>query len=216
MTTDGKTHNQSYNIAPGTKMGVVTPEFLETIATVARRHGIPLLKFTEAQRLAFIGHAPEEIEAIWQELGQSTGPKKPVGIHYIKACPGKPWCKYGVQDSLALGAKVEEALISFPLPAKTKVGISGCSMNCCEGFVRDLGIFGKREGWTLVFGGNGAGRPRIGDILGEGLSDEEVISLAKKVLGYYNEKARKRERTARFMDRTPLAELKRAVLGTDG
>ncbi len=214
MTTDGKTPNKSYNIAPGSRMGMVTPEFLETIARVARRHGIPLLKFTEAQRLAFIGHAPEEIEEIWHELGQSTGPQKPVGIHYIKACPGKAWCKYGVQDSLALGAKVEKALLSLPLPAKTKVGISGCSMNCCEGFVRDLGIFGRREGWTLVFGGNGAGRPRIGDILGEGLSDAEVILLAEKALRCYSEKARKRERTARFMDRTPLAEFKKAVLGT--
>ena len=139
-----------------------------------------------------------------------------MGIHYIKACPGKRWCKYGVQDSLALGAKVEKALLSMPLPAKTKVGISGCSMNCCEGFVRDLGIFGKREGWTLLFGGNGGGRPRFGDVLAEGLNDDEVIALAEKALGYYNDNARKRERTARFMDRTPLAVFKKAVLGSEG
>lgn len=135
-----------------------------------------------------------------------------MGIHYIKACPGKAWCKYGVQDSLALGAKMEKALLSMPLPAKTKVGISGCSMNCCEGFVRDLGVFGKKDGWTLIFGGNGGGRPRIGDIIGEGLSDELLLVLAEKALRYYNANARPRERSARFMDRTSLADLKAALL----
>lgn len=212
MPSDSTSRNQTFNIVPGPKMGMVTPEFLETIARVVRKHKIPLLKFTDAQRLAFIGHVPEEIEQIWQELGHSAGPQKPVGIHYIKACPGKTWCKYGVQDSLTLGAKIEKALLSLPLPAKTKVGVSGCSRNCCEGFVRDLGVFGKENGWTLVFGGNGAGRPRIGDIIGEGLTDEQLLVLSGKVLRYYSDNARERERTARFMDRTALSDLKDALL----
>jgi len=211
MSTDSTARITTFNIVPGPRMGTITPEFLETVARVARKHQVPLLKFTDAQRLAFIGHPPEAVQSIWQDLGQSEGPKKPVGIHYIKACPGKPWCKYGVQDSLALGSKIEQALLSMPLPAKTKVGISGCSMNCCEGFVRDLGVFGKKSGWTLVFGGNGAGRPRFGDIIGEGLSDEQVLVLAEKALRYYRENARPRERTARFMDRSSLADLMHAV-----
>lgn len=205
-------NHKSYNIVPGPRMGTVTPEFLETIARVARKHHIPLLKFTEAQRLAFIGQDPAAIEHIWQDLGQTAGPRKPVGIHYIKACPGQRWCKYGVQDSLALGAKIEQALLGLPLPAKTKIGISGCSMNCCEGFVRDIGVFGKKQGWTLLFGGNGAGRPRFGDIIGEGLNDEELLAMAEKALLYYRDHARPRERTARFMDRTALSDLKAALL----
>lgn len=209
---DAEQNHKSYNIVPGPRMGMVTPELLETIARVARKHQIPLMKLTEAQRLAFIGQDPGAIERIWQELGQDAGPQRPVGIHYIKACPGKRWCKYGVQDSLALGAKIEEALLGLTLPAKTKIGISGCSMNCCEGFVRDIGVFGKKHGWTLLFGGNGAGRPRFGNIIGEDLNDEELLAMAEKALIYYREHARARERTARFMDRTPLADLQAALL----
>jgi len=211
MSDDTPDRLKTFNIVPGPRMGTITPEFLETVPRVAKKHQVPLLKFTDAQRLAFIGHPPEAIDAIWRDLGHASGPQKPVGIHYIKACPGKPWCKYGVQESLVLGSKIEQALLSMPLPAKTKVGISGCSMNCCEGFVRDLGVFGKKSGWTLVFGGNGAGRPRFGDIIGEGLSDEQVLSLAAKALRYYREHARPRERTARFMDRTAVSDLMHAV-----
>lgn len=206
------TTTKTYNVLPGPKMGIVTLEYLEKIVAIAKKHKIPLMKLTGAQRFAIAGHSPEATEEIWRELGQKTGPKRPTGIHYIQACPGIKWCKYGRQDSLALGAKIEATLMAKPLPAKTKVGISGCPMNCCESYIRDIGIFGMKKGWTLIFGGNGGGCPRIGDIIAEGLSADEVIELAGKCLDFYRERARKCERTGRFMRRTPLEELKAGVL----
>ncbi len=206
-------HPKSYNILPGPKMGLVTPDYLEAVAAAARKHHIPLLKLTSAQRIAIGGHTPEAAAAIWQDFGQAEGPKKPVGIHYIQACPGVQWCKFGRQDSPVLGKKMEEALMTIPLPAKAKAGISGCPMSCCESFVRDLGVFGKKNGWTLVFGGNGGGIPRIGDIIAQDLNDDEVVALAEKCLRHYAANARKLERTARFMERTDLGQFKAAVLG---
>ena len=211
MSENKTTASKTYNVLPGIKMGVLTTDYLETIARVARKHDIPFLKITSAQRLAIVGHAPEAVEQIWHDLGQSTGPQKPAGVHYVQACPGSNWCKYGRQDSLALGEKLEKYFSGLSLPGKTKVGVSGCSMNCCESYVRDLGIFGKKSGWALVFGGNGGGIPRIGDIIAEGLSDAQVLDLAGKCLDFYREHARKRERTARFMERTPLEKFKEAV-----
>lgn len=210
--SDQPVNAKTYNVLPGTSRGMVTPEQLEGIAAAARKHNIPLLKLTSAQRIAIGGHAPETAAAVFQELGQPEGPRKPVGIHYIQACPGSQWCKYGRQDSLALAAKMEAALLAMPLPAKTKVGVSGCSMNCCEGFVRDLGVFGKKNGWTIVFGGNGGGLPRIGDIIAQDLSDEEVVLLAGRCLRHYGANARKLERTARFMERSNLEQFKTTVL----
>lgn len=194
----------TYNVLPGTRMGVITTDYLEKVTEVAKKHNIPFLKITSAQRLAIVGHDPETAEKIWLELGQKSGPRKPVGIHYIQACPGVKWCKYGRQDSLAMGEKLEKAFGNLPLPAKTKVGISGCPLNCCESYVRDIGIFGKKNGWTLVFGGNGGGCPRIGDIVAENLNDDEVLKLLGKCLDFYSENARKLERTARLMRRTDI------------
>jgi len=195
---------KTYNVLPGTRMGVITTDYLEKVTEVARKHNISFFKITSAQRLAIVGHEPETAEQIWQELGQETGPKKPVGIHYIQACPGIKWCKYGRQDSLAMGEKLEKIFGDLPLPAKTKVGISGCPLNCCESYVRDIGIFGKKNGWTLVFGGNGGGCPRIGDIIAENLNDDEVLELVGKCLDYYSKNARRLERTARLMRRTDI------------
>ena len=199
---------KTYNILPGPKMGVLSAEYLEQLAAVVKKYDLPFVKITSAQRLAIAGHNSADIESLWRDLGQKSGPQKPVGIQYIQACPGIKWCKYGRQDSLEMGEKIEKALGNIPLPAKTKVGVSGCPMNCCECYVRDVGIFGKKKGWTLVFGGNGGGVPRIGDIIAEGLSDAEVIDLARQCLNFYAENARKMERTGRLMMRTPLEKLK--------
>jgi len=194
--------NKTYNVLPGTKMGVLPREHLEKLAEIARKYDIPFFKITSAQRLAIVGQTPETTAQIWQELGQNRGPQKPVGIHYIQACPGVKWCKYGRQDSLALGVKIEKAFGDRILPAKTKVGISGCPLNCCESYVRDIGVFGKKNGWTLIFGGNGGGCPRIGDIVAENLSDTEVIELIGRCLDFYSTHARPMERTGRLMRRT--------------
>jgi NAD(P)H-nitrite reductase large subunit len=144
-------------------------------------------------------------------MGEEEGPQKPPGVHYIQSCPGVKWCKYGRQDSLVLGEKIEKMFMDISLPAKTKVGISGCAMNCCAGYFRDIGIFGMKKGWTLIFGGNGGGTPRIGDIVGEGLDEKQLFDLISKCLKFYSDNARKMERTGRLMRRMPLEKLKDAL-----
>ncbi len=203
----------TYQVVPGPEMGMVTPEVLENIASIAREHDIPLIKITSAQRLAFVGMDPAEQEIVNAKLGiPNIKPTKGNGLTYIQACPGKGYCKYGRQHSFALGKRLQEELVDIILPAKTKVGVSGCPMNCCESYIRDLGIFGKKKGWTLIFGGNGGGNPRIGDVIAKHLNDNEVLGLARRVLEFYASKARNLERSARFMEHTSLTELKEAVL----
>ena len=97
-------------------------------------------------------------------------------------------------------------------PAKVKIGVSGCQFCCGESFVRDIGIFGKKKGWTVIFGGNSGRKPRVGDIIAEDISREEVIDLTKRCLEYYAANGRKRERTARFVERIGIDKFKKSVL----
>lgn len=204
---------QTYAIVPRIPVGLVTPDLLENIARVARKYEIPIIKLTSAQRMALVGMKPEIVDDVWQDLGTAIGPAVGLCVHYVQACPGTTVCKYGVLDSLNLGLRLEELLVGYELPAKTKIGVSGCPFNCGEGYVRDIGIFGRRSGWTLIFGGNSGGRPRIGDVIAEGLSDDQVVELTMKCLNYYKENAKNMERTARFIQRIGVEEFKKAVLG---
>ncbi|MDY6988682.1 MAG: NAD(P)/FAD-dependent oxidoreductase [Thermodesulfobacteriota bacterium] len=203
---------KTYAVVPRTPMGLVTPDVLENIANVVRKYQIPIIKITSAQRMALVGMAPEVVDEVWRDLGMDVGPAVELCVHYVQACPGNTLCKLGVQDSLGLGGKLEEVFVGMHLPAKAKIGISGCPMNCGESYMRDFGAFGKKSGWTVIFGGNAGRKPRIGDVIAENLESQEVSDLAKRCFEYYAANGKKKERTARFIERTGIEEFKKAVL----
>jgi len=203
---------KTYAIVPRTPLGLVTPEVLDTIAQVVKKYKIPVMKITSGQRIALVGLQEKDVDQAWKDLGIDVGRATELCVHYVQACPGTAVCRFGVQDSLGLGMELEKLYAGMELPAKVKFGVSGCPMCCGESYVRDVGVLGKKNGWTLIFGGNGGGRPRIGDVIAEDLSKEELMDLVKKCLEYYGANGKKKERTARFVERTGIDALKQAVL----
>jgi NAD(P)H-nitrite reductase large subunit len=201
----------TYAIVPRTPVGLVTPGHLEQIAAVARKFDIPIIKITSGQRFALVGIRPEQVEDVWHELGMDIGRAVELCLHYVQACPGTTVCQFGQKDSLGLGQEIEEFFMGMDLPAKVKVGVSGCPLCCGESFVRDIGLFGKKSGWNLVVGGSSARRARVGDLICEKIADEDVIPLVKKTLEYYRDNAKPRERMARFVDRIGIEEVKEAL-----
>lgn len=203
---------QTYAIVPRTPAGIVSPENLENIVKVARRYEIPIIKMTSGQRMVLVGIKEDDIEKIWKELEMTVGKATAPCLHYVQTCPGTVVCKYGKQDSLTLGLEMEELYQEMNLPAKLKMGISGCPRCCGESYVRDLGVFGTGNGWTVTFGGNSGARPRIGDVIARDLTREEVLDLSKRLLDYYRAKGNPGERTARFVERVGFDSIKSDVL----
>jgi len=206
---------KTFAIVPRTPLGMISAETLESIAAVVRKYKIPIVKITSGQRLALVGLEREQIEPAWQDLGIDIGHAhtSALCLHYVQACPGNSVCKFGLNDSLGLGAEVDTALSSMTFPAKLKVGVSGCPMCCGESFMRDVGLFAKSKGWTVVVGGNAGGRPRIGDILASDLDRAEAVALSLKFVQYYQHEGKPRERSARFLQRVGLEAVKQAVCG---
>lgn len=202
---------ETYAIVPRMPAGIVAPEDLENIARVARRYEIPVIKITSGQRMALVGIRAEDVEKIWSEIGMTVGEATAPCVHYVQACPGTAVCKYGVQDSLGLGLELERVYQDLNLPAKLKMGISGCPRCCGESYVRDIGAIGTTKGWTVTFGGNSGGRPRIGDVIAKDLPKEDVIALVKLLLDYYIENGKPGERAARLVERVGVEAVKEAV-----
>lgn len=203
---------RSYAIVPRTPLGMVTPAVLENIAQVARAHDIPLIKITSAQRMALLGLDADEVETIWEELGMEVGPASEVCVHYVQACPGTTWCKYGKRDSLELGGRLEAMYVGEEMPAKVKFGVSGCALCCAESYVRDVGLIARKTGWTLVFGGNAGARPRIGDVVAKGVTEERALELTRKCLDFFRANAKRKERTSRFVTRVGIEAILDEVL----
>jgi NAD(P)H-nitrite reductase large subunit len=205
---------ETYAIVPRIPMGVLTPEVLESLAAIARKYSVRIIKITSGQRIALVGLKPEDVDNAWKDLGMEVGPAEGLCVHYVQACPGTLTCKFGQGDSIGLAAKIENLYVGREdfIPAKTKFGISGCKLNCAESYLRDFGVFAAPDGWTVVAGGNSGGRPRIGNVIAERLNEEQVLELIRKLLDYYAGNAKPRERMPRFVERVGIEELKKAVL----
>lgn len=202
---------KTYAIVPRTPVGLVSPEVLDAISSIVRKYNIPVTKITSGQRLALIGMKREEVNKIWNELKMEVGPAIELCVHYVQACPGTEVCKFGVRDSLGMGLQLENLYVGMDLPAKLKMGISGCPFCCAESYVRDIGLIGKKKGWIITFGGNSGGRPRIGDIIAQDVADVEAVALVQRCLEYYRDNVEKKLRTARFVEKVGIKTIRQAV-----
>ena len=202
---------KSFAIVPRIPGGLMSLEMLQKFTMVVEKYQIPLVKITSGQRIALVGMSADQLDDIWRDLGMDAGKATELCLHYVQACPGTTVCTFGVQDSLAFGIELENYFSGREFPAKVKIGVSGCPFSCTENYVRDIGVMGKKKGWTVTFGGSSTRSPRTGDVIGVDLTNDEVKALIDRSLDYYCEHARKKERTARFIERIGVDNFKAAV-----
>ncbi|MBT3312160.1 MAG: NAD(P)/FAD-dependent oxidoreductase [Desulfobacterales bacterium] len=202
---------ETYAIAPHIPCGVVTPDLLRKIADVSEKYNAAALKITGATRIAIVGLKEEDIDSAWLDLGLDKGAAVGMCVRSIRTCPGNTFCRIGKQDSLGIGMELDKKYHGFELPGKFKMAVSGCHLSCAESWVRDVGLIGKKDGWSLTIGGNVGAHPRIGDELIEGLDDKAAMDAIDKVVVHYQENAKKGERLGKMIDRVGLDGFKAAV-----
>ncbi len=205
---------QTYAIAPHIPCGVTTPAQLRNIADVAEKYNCQALKLTSAARIAIIGLREEDIDQIWTDLGMTPGHAVGLCVRSIKVCPGTDYCRLGLQDSLAMGMLLDDRYHGMELPNKMKMGVSGCTNNCAENCIKDIALMGKKTGWTITAGGNGAKKPRLADNIAEDLDDDTAITQIDRIIDYYRANGKRGERIGQMIDRIGLEAFKQAVTGS--
>ncbi len=202
---------ETYAVAPHVPCGVISPEMLRKIADVSEKYMASALKITSAARIAIIGVDENEVDDIWQDLGMAPGNAVGLCVRSIKVCPGTTYCRLGLQDSLEMGMKLDSIYHGMKLPSKMKMGVSGCRVQCAENCIKDISLYGTKEGWTLMAGGRGSAKPRLADTLAEGLSSGQAEQAVANLVTYYRENS-KRERIGFMIERVGLDTLKAAAM----
>ncbi len=204
--------DRTYAVTTRIPAGIVSPEQLERIAAIGRKHHVPILKITSGQRIVLAGLEPDDVSRVIDDLGPLAKPETAPCVKFVQACLGTDMCRYGKQDSIGLVRVIDDQFKDQSFPAKVKIGVSGCPRCCSESHTRDIGIIGTTRGWMVFFGGNGGTRPRFGDRIAWDLTASEAVDCAERLCEYYRRNANQHERTARFMERIGMETLRSELL----
>ena len=203
---------QTYAVAPHIPCGVIEPQTLRKLADVAEKYGAQALKITSAARIAIVGVEEQDVDSIWSELGMSPGAAVGLCVRSVKACPGTTFCKRGLQDSLMVGLELDSKYHGTELPGKLKIGVSGCPNQCAETCIKDIALVGTLKGWRVLAGGNGGARPRLAQEVARDLSTEQALETIDKIVAFYKENGKKRQRLGAMMEKMSIEEFKAAIV----
>ncbi len=208
----------TYSVVPRIWGGLTTPQELKDMAGIAVKYDVPTVKFTGGQRLDMLGVKKEQLEPMWKDLndcGFVSGQAYAKGLRTVKTCVGSQWCRFGTQDSMGMGVKLEKLTWGSWTPHKYKIAVSGCPRNCAEATIKDFGVIGVDSGWEIHIAGNGGIKVRVTDLLCKVETDEELFEYTKGFMQFYREDAYYLERTAHWIERVGLEYIKNVMLDDD-
>ncbi|MFC5503298.1 nitrite reductase large subunit NirB [Lysinimonas soli] len=192
----------SYSVVPRIPGGEITPQKLKVIAEVAADFKL-YTKITGGQRIDLFGARLEQLPEIWKILvdaGFESGQAYGKSLRTVKSCVGSTWCRFGVQDSVAMAIRLELRYRGLRAPHKFKLGVSGCARECAEARGKDIGVIATDQGWNLYVGGNGGYQPAHAQLLAQDLDDETLIRYIDRYVMYYIRTADRLQRTARWQE----------------
>ncbi|MGE5539355.1 MAG: nitrite reductase large subunit NirB [Gemmatimonas sp.] len=205
----------TFSVVPRMWGGNTNAKELRAIADVVDKHRIPAVKLTGGQRIDMLGVRKEQLPEVWRDLNQAglvSGHAYGKALRTVKTCVGSEWCRFGTQDSTAMGIALEKMTWGSWHPHKVKLAVSGCPRNCAEATIKDFGVVAVDSGWELHVGGNGGIKVRATDFLCKVATDAEVLEYCAAFLQLYREEARYLERTAPWIERVGLDYVKERIV----
>jgi len=199
-----------FKTVPGLRLSTITASDLESLLESVRQFNIEKLQFTPGNQVAVSGVDESVFPELTDHLKRFMEPIEHTDITVL-TCSGCGDCRSIRGDTSSIVQRVKNIRISESLPARCKVAFAGCARCCTMPFVRDLGIIPSAQGWTLIFGGNGGGKPRIGDVIAEQLSDNDLVEHVKKCLQIYCRFGSVKQRTARFIEVFGIEQFKAEI-----
>lgn len=205
----------TFSVVPRMWGGVTNARELRAIADVVDKFAIPEVKVTGGQRIDMLGVKRGDLPAVWRDLNQAglvSGHAYGKALRTVKTCVGSEWCRFGTQNSTAMGIALEKATCGSWHPHKVKMAVSGCPRNCAEATIKDFGVIATEAGWDLLVGGNGGIRLRGTELLCKVTTEAEVLEYCTAFLQLYREEARYLERTAHWIERIGIDYIRARIV----
>ena len=179
----------------GKPPGDITDRQLEALADVAERLAHGDIRTTHEQNMALPHVRKDDLHAVWQALDAAGLATPNHGlVSDIIACPGLDYCNLANTRSIPVANRIQERFADLGVEetiGELKIKISGCINACGHHHVGHIGILGVdkkgEEFYQLTLGGSADENASIGEIVGRGLSTDEVVDAVERMVARYLE-----------------------------
>ncbi|MCB1535297.1 MAG: nitrite/sulfite reductase [Rhodoblastus sp.] len=173
--------------------GDMTAAQMRLFAELAERFSLDEIRVTHAQNLVLPHVRLDDLHALWLELVDADLATANVGlITDIIACPGLDYCALATARSIPIAQAISTRFADAARQAEIgplQIKISGCINACGHHHVGHIGILGleKRgqESYQITLGGDATENAAIGDLLGPGVSAQEVPDAIERIVDHY-------------------------------
>ena len=203
---------QTFAVAPHIPGGFISVDQFAKIVDTAEKHNAQTLKMTSGQRIAVVGLQESDLDTFWRDVEHNIGYAIGLCVRMVKFCPGTTYCRHGKQDAMGVGMELDRSHHGRMLSAKFKIGVAGCEYACNAPLFKEVGLVGLPDGWQVSIGGTCGAKPRFGDIVAQGLDDEQAKVLTGKVINWFESgNFKPKVRMGRIIDEFGLDVVKKAI-----
>ena len=199
--------------------GDATADEMRIIADLADQFSLGEIRVSHAQNLVLPNVRKRDLVALWHALVKAKLATANIGlVSDIIACPGLDYCTLATARSIPI-AQALSTRFAEPERQKQigelKIKISGCINACGHHHAGHIGILGLdkagKEFYQVTLGGSEDETASIGQIMGPGFSDTEVIDAVEKIVDTYLERRLDGETFLEAYRRLGAAPFKEAV-----
>jgi sulfite reductase (NADPH) hemoprotein beta-component len=166
---------------------------LDGVAQLMDDFGYDEIRASHEQNLVLPHVKQKDLPAVFARL-QALGLATPNAglITDIICCPGLDYCDLANARSIPIAQKIAERFADLERQhdiGELKIKMSGCINACGHHHAGHIGILGvdKKgvEFYQLQLGGSGAEDASIGDIMGPGFGEHEIVDAVERVVDLY-------------------------------
>jgi sulfite reductase (NADPH) hemoprotein beta-component len=204
----------------GEAPGDITADQMRAAADLAERYSFCETRVTHLQNLVLPHVQKDALFDVWQGLVAARLATANIGlITDIIACPGLDYCALATARSIPIAQSIAQRFADQVRQrdiGELNIKISGCINACGHHHVGHIGILGleKRgeESYQITLGGDATETAAIGEILGPGLTADEVPDAIERIVGVYLAQRQSGESFIDAVKRLGLAPFKAAFL----
>ena len=173
--------------------GDATSAQMRVLADASERFGFGELRVSHEQNIILPHVKQDDLFALWSMLDAAGLATANAGlVSDIISCPGLDYCSLATARSIPIAQAISKRFSDMSRQrriGKLGVKISGCINACGHHHVGAIGILGLekkgQESYQITLGGDPTFSASIGEILGPGVTAEQVPDVVEHLVDYY-------------------------------